>query len=176
MQLIEYLPARHWETEIGLFQDAVQPVADELRAAVDDFRAQLWPSSATWGLSYWERAFGIQVDEAKDIDWRRSRVISKIRGGGPTTVAAIKSIAESFSNGEVDIIEYPNEFRFEVKFLGTVGTPPNMEDLTDAINEVKPAHLTFSYIILFLTWGGASRFTWSDLSTTTWVEFKEGNI
>ena len=176
MQLIEYLPARHRESELGLFQEAVQPVADELRDAAADFRAQLWPSTATWGLDYWERAFGLTVDAHRDPDWRRSRIIAKIRGGGATTVAAIKNIAESFSNGAADIIEYPGEFRFEVKFTGTVGTPPNMDDLTSAINEVKPAHLTFTYVFIWLTWRSVAQRTWDELASHTWDEVKEGDI
>lgn len=176
MKLIEYLPARHRETAIGLFQDAIQPVADEMKAAAADFKEQLWPSSATWGLEYWERAFGLAVDTSKPLDWRRSSIVAKIRGGGATTAAAIKNIAESFSNGEVDVIEYPNEFRFEVKFTGTVGTPPNMDDLTNAINNVKPAHLTFTYVIVWSTWGSIVGRTWSELAAHTWNEVKEGNI
>lgn len=68
---------------------------------------QLCVNTATWGLQYWEKTLGIPVEQGKDLEYRRSRIRSKLRGSGVTTVALIESVAESFSNGDVAVTEYP---------------------------------------------------------------------
>lgn len=73
----------------------------------DGLMDQLCVDTATWGLRYWEQTLGIPVEPGKEPEYRRSRIRSKLRGSGVTTVALIKSVAESFSNGEVAVTEYP---------------------------------------------------------------------
>ena len=150
MRLIEYLPGfYHNSPEVQGIQQALELEVDRLRRETEEFARQLLLPDATWGLEYWERALGIPVDVSKPLEFRRSRAASKLRGQGTATVALLQNVAMSFANGQVDILEYPAEFRFEVKFTGVIGIPPNLEDLSDAIQEIKPAHLTYSYIILY---------------------------
>jgi uncharacterized protein YmfQ (DUF2313 family) len=137
---------------------------------------QLNVETATWGLDLWEKAYGIKTDVSKSYAFRRARIESKMRSQGVTTVAMIKNVAESFSNGEVDVIEHPEEYRFEIKFIGTLGIPPNMDDLTGAIKEIKPAHLDFAYVYTFITWDKVEAYhhTWDewDAKNLTWDEFE----
>ena len=132
-------------------RQALDPQTAALWAARDGLLEQLNVTTATWGLEAWERALGIAVDVGRPVEYRRTRVMSKLRGQGTTTVAMIKNVAESFSNGAVEVVEHPEEYRFDIKFVGTVGIPPNLDDLTAAIAEIKPAHLAYDYIILFRT-------------------------
>ena len=150
MQVIDYLPGfYHNSPEVQAIQQALEPEAQRLRQETEQIARQLALDTAEWGLDYWERALGIPVDVSKPLEFRRSRAASKLRGQGTATVALLQNVAQSFANGQVDILEYPSEYRFEVKFTGVIGIPPNMEDLSDAIEEIKPAHLTYSYIILY---------------------------
>lgn len=55
-----------------------------------------------------------------------------------TTVAMIQNVAESFSNGTVAVTEFPSRYRIEIKFVGSIGTPPNMDDLTAACGRSCP--------------------------------------
>lgn len=176
MRLIEYLPRRHRSAAIGLFQEGAEPLMEAQQAAHDDFVAQLWPTTATWGLSTWEEALGLPTDVSRDMEFRRTRIVSKLRGSGPVTVEMIKNVAESFSNGEVEIIEHPAEYRFEVKFVGTIGIPPNMDDLTAALEEIKPAYLAYTYVIVYRTWGQVAEKTWGALEPVTWGDIVEGDI
>ena len=88
----------------------------------------------------------------------------------------LQNVAESFSNGAVEIIEYPAESRFEVKFVGTIGVPPNMDDLTAAIEDIKPAHLAYKYIIRYRTWDMVGKMTWDEAGAYTWDQLKEGTL
>jgi len=177
VKLTDYLP-RFWDNsaEIIAIQRAMEPSMSEAWAAKDGLLEQLNVQTATWGLEYWERSLGLEVDVGKSTAYRRTRIISKLRGQGTTTVAMIKNVAESFSNGEVEVLEHPAEYRFDVKFVGTVGVPPNMDDLSAAIEEIKPAHLAYDYIIIYRTWSEVSSRTWGELAAHTWGDIKGGTI
>lgn len=168
MSLIEKMPEYYQEcAEIRELQAAFDAEINRALNAWDDLLAQCFVDTATWSLPLWEKIVGIQPEESKNIAYRRTRILSKLRGGGTATKAMMKNAIESFYNGEVDIIEYPGEYRFEVKFLSTIGIPPNLSDVTQAIEEIKPAHLSYDYIITFVTHGELKHFTHGQLAEKT---------
>ena len=137
--------------ETADLQNAFALAITEAQAVRDDYALQLDVNTATWGLSLWEDAYGIMSDAGKSDMYRRTRIISKMRGAGTTTAALIQNVAESFSDGAVEVVEKPEEYRFDVKFVGH-GIPPNMDDLTAAIERIKPAHLAYAYIYTYMVW------------------------
>ena len=149
-------------------QDALEPETLALWTVRDGLMDQLCVNTATWGLRYWEQTLGIPVEQEKALEYRRSRIRSKLRGSGVTTVALIESVAESFSNGDVAVTEDPQACRLEIKFVGTVGIPPNLEDLTESLREILPAHLAWDYVIVFNTWNETAQHTWDELRTRSW--------
>lgn len=111
---------------------------------------QYFVEKANWGLEQWELFLGIPIDKTKPDSFRRSTIIAKIRGTGVVTVEMIKNVAESFANGEVEVIENLAPYTFKIKFVGVLGAPPNIEDLFNAINEIKPAHMSVVYEYRYL--------------------------
>lgn len=175
MQLIDMLPPRHQNSKYTVdVQQAFTRQMEKLLQSKEDIFLQLNVKSATWGLELWERALGISIEKDKALAFRRSRIESKLRSQGVTTKAMIKNAAESFSNGLVEIIEHPEIYRFDVKFVGTMGNPPNMEDLTAMIEEIKPAHLAYQYIYTFVTNRQISRFTHAELAQFTNTQIRNG--
>ena len=175
--LMTMLPIQYVNSpEVTELQQSLQHWADKMQSDRDDLFDQLHLRSATWGLELWERALGLETDISRPRPFRRSRIESKLRGLGTTTKALIKQVAESFSNGEVEVVEYNDEYRFDVVFTGTVGIPPNMDDLTAAIEEIKPAHLAFAYVIVYRTWDMVSHLTWDEAGAYTWDELREGTL
>lgn len=176
MNLLKLLPLRLQDREIGLFQEAWQPLFDDLVAAQEDFVLQLDPTTATWGLEHWETALGITTDVTASDEYRRTVVVAALRGAGTSTVAAIQNLAESFSNGEVEVTEYPDAYRIEIKFTSIIGIPPNMDDLSAALDGMMPAHLEYSYVILYRTWSALEDGSWGVLEGATWSDVYEGEI
>ncbi len=179
MTLINLLPELYAASpETADLQKAFGQEIAVAQAARDDFMLQLNMDTATWGLSLWEALYGIKSDISKSYEYRRTRIISKMRGAGTTTAALIKNVAESFSNGDVEIIEVAAQHRFDVKFVGTLGIPPNMDDLTAAIEQIKPAHLAYAYIFIYMIWdvldAQAITFTQLDALNVDWDTFKRG--
>jgi Uncharacterized protein conserved in bacteria (DUF2313). len=157
-------------------QNAMEPSVLAAWSARDGLMDQLCADTATWGLTYWEQALGIPVEAEKSYAFRRSRVKSKLRGAGTTTVAMIQNVSESYSNGTVEITEHPEKYTIDIKFVGTVGIPPNMDDLTATLREIMPAHLHWDYIIIYNTWSSISTRTWSALAAHTWRDIKESDL
>lgn len=123
-----------------------------------------------------EEQLGLDVATNYDIAYRRTRIYSRLKGQGTFTVAFLQNIAESFENGEVDIIENNANYAFSVKFVGTKGIPPNLDDLKAVIEELKPAHLGVIYEFTWLTWTEHDNYnkTWSqwDSLNLTWSAFE----
>ena len=126
-------------------QQALEPEVLALWQARDGLMDQLQLDTATWGLKYWEETLGI---------------------------AMIQNVAESFSNGAVAVTEFPSRYRIEIKFVGSIGTPPNMDDLTEALREILPAHLAWDYVLVFNTWAMTRAHTWGELKGRTWGQVK----
>lgn len=182
MSLIDMIPSYHKSSKYTAdILQALTRQTEKLLDSKNDLLAQLNVQTATWGLELWEKALGIQINATKPLAFRRGRIESKLRAQGITTKIMIKNVAESFSNGIVDIIEHPELYLFDVKFIGSLGIPPNMDDLSAAIEEIKPAHLTYRYIYTFITWDQAEAYghSWDEWQSKnlTWDEFetyKEG--
>lgn len=153
--------------------------AAELQRLDERFDAvlrQFFVSTADFSLERWEKELGLEVNNNYDIEYRRNRIISKMRGSGTVTVRLIKSVAESFANAESEIIEHFSEYRFTVKFVGTIGIPPNMDDLRAALEDCKPAHLNFDFEYTYNTHADLARFTHAELARWTHHELREGNL
>ena len=95
---------------------------------------------------------GLVPDASADIETRRGRVLSKLRGTGTVTKTMMKNVAASFVNGDIEIIEYPSEYCFAVKFTSKTGVPYNIADIQAMVEEIKPAHLAVEYIFTYRLW------------------------
>ena len=141
----------------------INNLAGNLNETID----QCFVNTATSLLSRYEKIYGIQVDVSRSNEFRRERIRAKIRGTGTVTKQMIVDVAKSYSNGEVEVIEDPETYSFKIKFVGTVGIPANMADLTITINEIKPAHLSYTFEYTYNTNNVLSTFTYAQLAAYT---------
>jgi len=179
MKLLELLPDYYAQSpQVVKLQEAFEHWADAMLAAKGDLILQLNVATATWGLALWENILGLETDVSKPYEYRRTCIMSKLRGAGTTTVKMIKNVAESFTNGQVEVTEHPEEYRFTVTFVDKHGIPPNYDDLQAAIEEIKPAHLAVEYVLKYLIWSelDLAALTWDtlDAKELTWDEFELG--
>lgn len=174
--LLDYYPNRHKYEKNQQMQDALQPSIDGISEAYGDFINQLFVHSSTWGLELFEESLGLYPSTKMSLSDRRERVMSRLRGVGVTTVEVLKNVAESFSNGLCEIREYYDEYRFEIVFTGTIGRPNNLTLFTAMIDEIKPAHLACSYIIVYRIHGALTEYTHEDLSAYTHHQLREEDI
>ncbi len=139
---------------------------------LDDVFNQFFINTADYSLERWEKELGLVVDNSYNTEFRRSRIMSKIRGQGTVTIDLIKRVSESYANGEVTVIENNPDYSFTIKFVGLKGIPPNLDDLKKAIEDIKPAHLAVIYDFTYNLWNYAKSFTWGDIKQNTWETLK----
>lgn len=173
IDLMAYLPSfYHNIKEMKELQTALGYEVGKAVYNSQDALDQCFINTATWGLDRWEKMLGIAIDKSKSYKARREIILAKLRGSGTTTKEMIKSTAAAFSGGEVDVIEYPNEYRFVVQFIGIKGIPPNMAGLINAIEEIKPAHLAYGFKYTYTVWNMVSDLTWDGAEQKAWDELK----
>lgn len=117
--------------------------AEQLRVSESDTLAQLWVETATWGLDLWEQWVGLPIDRTRPYSYRRGRILAKLRGQGATTVEMLANVVASFGYdpSQVSVIEHSDTYQFEIVLSGLAQTPTEIDGITDAVNEIKPAHL-----------------------------------
>jgi len=177
MNLIEFLPDYYQANQTmeelqAILTSKIEALANDLNETID----QCFVNTATALLSRYERIHGLQVDVAKSNEFRRERIRAKIRGVGTVTKEMLKAVARSYSNGEVEVIEDPANYRFIIKFVGTMGIPANMADLILTIDEIKPAHLAYTFEYTYRTYGELTAYTHEQLSAYTHQTLREGEM
>lgn len=88
----------------------------------------------------------------QETDQRRANLKAKIRGFGTVTTALIKSVAESYANGEVEVIEDTANYAITINFVGELGVPEKISDIQTALRVIIPAHLTVAYTFKYVTY------------------------
>ena len=161
MELIKLLPD-YYDKNVTMqtLQTLLSEVTDDLENGLSSTISECFASTASGLLSRYEQLLGLEVDVSKPDDFRRERIRAKISGVGTTTKEMVKNVAGSYSNGEVEVIEDAANYRFVIRFVGTLGIPGNVADLKLTIEEIKPAHLAVEYEYIYNTWGDVSALTW----------------
>lgn len=118
-----------------------------LLSDIEDLKKQLNVDSATWGLIVFEKELKIKTDLNKPLSERRSVIKSKMRGSGKVDHIQIKLVADAYTNGNV-LVSFNGHII--VKFNSNYGIPPNLDDLKNALNDIKPAHLAIDYEFNYL--------------------------
>ncbi|WP_341320304.1 YmfQ family protein [Solibacillus sp. FSL H8-0523] len=171
--LLKYLPPIYQEIlEIKAIQDTIAPEIGNAKYSVASTIDQMFIETATWGLALWEKELGIVTDISKPEHFRREIVKARLRGRGTVTKQLIINTAKAFSGGDVEVIEYPAESRFVVRFVGVLGIPPNLAGLIEEIDNIKPAHLQYEFEYTYTTWDMLKQLTWDDARNYTWNDIK----
>lgn len=108
---------------------------------------QLQPEAATYSLNRWENDYLLDNKDNYKTEYRRSIIAARMKGTGICTKEFIKNIAATYGNGDIEIIEPTKEgdYTLIIKFVGTKGIPPNLNDFKNTIEEIIPAHMVAAY-------------------------------
>lgn len=191
VDLMKYLTSNYQDGEnIKKLMRIAEYELSDIKYYIKDLINQCCIDKASFGLGLWEEELGIEYNPSMDINSRREIIKAKLRGRGTTTKAMIKNTAEAFSGGEVDVIEYPEEYYFVVQFIGIKGIPRNMQGFIDMLETIKPAHLGYEFKYTYivwqmlkdkgLVWGKIDTYwqdidtlPWSNLNSRTWLETRK---
>lgn len=170
--MADYLPKYYGDvTEAMNIIERESAEFEQLNADIKDVLDQYFIATATWGLSYWERVCNIATDESKPYDQRRSVIKSKLRGMGTVTVEMIKNVADSYTNGDVEVTEDNVNYTVVITFTSVIGLPPNVEDCQSALREIIPAHLGIDFVFRYLTIDEVQAMTINEMQATLLEKF-----
>ena len=107
---------------------------------------------------------------------RRQNILNALQNRDTVTVKTIQSLAEGYSGGVCEVTEQNEEYKFTIKFVGVRGEPESLPSLKEALERMKPAHLTYELIFTYMTWEECTRYhktwdKWEELNLT-WHEFE----
>ncbi|GKU78573.1 putative phage tail protein [Paenibacillus sp. L3-i20] len=171
--LSKYLP--DWMrlgTNVRKLHDLMGEQLGSIGSYIVETRKQRSIDIATWGLLDWEKDFGLAAEITLSPARRREIIKAKLLGAGTTTKEMIVLTAAAFSGGEVNVVEYPAESRFEVVFIGVKGIPPNMGAFIQMLDDIKPAHLACSFRYTYTVWDDVISLKWGEAKTKTWGELR----
>ena len=167
----EYLPSYYRKSKVmNQLMDSLESEYERLKQEVRLTENQFFVLLADKNISKHEADVGITPDPSADLETRRGRILSKLRGTGTVTKTMMKNVAASFVNGEIEIVEYASEYLFAVKFMSKQGIPYNLADIQKVIEDIKPAHLAVEYIFTYRLWQDVlnTLSDWDETRSYTW--------
>lgn len=173
IDLAHYAPAFLVEIrELAEAYDTEGYEMGQIQHEIKDMLRQCFIQTATWGLVRWEKAYGITPNLSLTFEQRREIVMARIRGQGTTTKMMIENTAAAFSGGEVQVVEDNPHSHFVVRFIGIKGIPRNMQGFITMLEDIKPAHLSYSFEYTYTVWNNIKAMNWNELGIKAWDEVK----
>ena len=171
-KLTDQLPERYLNSpEVGAAAGILWMLGEAFRDCVLDWLEQLTIDTATWGLKYWEQAYGVTPQITDTVEERRGRVKAKMRSPQTVTAAMLENLTDSYINGQSVVTELPRQHKVQIQFNGDYGIPSNLESLTAALLEVLPSHVMYEYLYRYLLVREVHGMVISTLQTHTIDEF-----
>ena len=171
-KLTDQMPERYLNSpEVGAAAGILWVLGEAFRDCVLDWLEQLTIDTATWGLKYWEQAYGVTPQITDTVEERRGRVKAKMRSPQTVTAAMLENLTDSYINGQSVVTELPRQHKVQIQFNGDYGIPSNLESLTAALLEVLPSHVMYEYLYRYLLVREVHGMVISTLQTHTIDEF-----
>lgn len=128
--------------------EAIGAEWDEAEKLADEVLAQLFPQTATWGLKYWEQQLGIPINETLPVEIRRANILSRLAMKHSMTRNRMEHIVNAYVPSKTaKVVEYIKAYIFAV--LLPYGEPINFRELSKAVYDAKPAHLSARFFSMF---------------------------
>lgn len=144
VDLLKYLPEFLAKSpEMAALMNVESKEHDIQEAALQDIFKQFFISSATWGLSAWERNLEITPDAEDTYQQRRNRIYLKLQGRQTSTKEFMRKLAARYFSEDAilePIEDNPNETFWIIDHGGKL---LYAQDLFEAIDTYIPAHLLF---------------------------------
>lgn len=149
-------------------QDAMSWEHERQRLNVIDMAKQAFVTSATWGLADWERIYALTPGSQDTEEYRREKLLTKIRSTRTATPEFMQQIVRTYGQGYVT--EHNDQYVFYV--YTNCKDPAALAEMKEQIMTYKPAHLG---IITYLgySWNGTITFNGSETYGASMTEWSD---
>lgn len=144
-EMLDSLPPYYQESpEANAIMRGNASEIERKRAEAQDLLDQMFVSTATWGLDYWDRVLDLSLAPRMLLNSRRNRILAKLNGASTASVANLANIINAhLTKRSAKIVEMNHEYRFEVEIEANESV--GFLDIAKDLNEVKPAHLDYAF-------------------------------
>lgn len=124
-----------------LFQAIGIVLQKETEFIAEDFIAQLFVQTATWGIPLWEEEYGIIPSPSWSLEQRRQNIIATLQYQAPITPKKLADRISAAIGSPASVIENvaPNTFEVVLSKLTLDYTP-----VRTIIDRIAPAHLIYN--------------------------------
>lgn len=116
---------------------------DNLADNIQDVLNQYDFTKMTWGIPILENRMKFKTNSNSSIENRRSQLEARWKSSGKSDIYLLQTVANSWKNGDVTV-SFING-KIIITFISKNGFSKNLEDIYEAMEIVKPAHLPISY-------------------------------
>lgn len=141
-QLLEMLP-EHFAMlkEMQEIAKAEGKQFDNLHKSVDDLLDQMFITTATWGLSYWEKRYLMPVlSEDTDYEKRRRRILTKKRSNKANLIDILRAVEPSITLAWGRLV-IPFTINKTIDYY-------DFGELISVLEVEKPSHLSYSFRLI----------------------------
>lgn len=144
-ELLDSLPPYYQESpEANAIMRGNASEFERKRAEAQDLLDQMFVSTATWGLEYWDRVLDLPLAPRMTLKGRRNRILAKINGASTASIANLENIVNAhLTKRTAKIVEVNHEYRFVVEIEANESA--GFLEIAKDLNEVKPAHLDYAF-------------------------------
>lgn len=120
---------------------------EKQRLILDDLSSQFLVQTATWGLAEWERLVGIETDESRRLEDRRTDVLSRLRPPESVTESFLTKLVNQYvSDQQAAVLSRPESYSIDILYHG--GQVLDYAKLRDAVNTYIPAHIGYKLVTI----------------------------
>ncbi|MBW9170787.1 YmfQ family protein [Clostridium estertheticum] len=137
---------------------------DEIQTAINILESCYWFDTIPLEcLPLYEKLLIITPDVNATVENRRSFIEAKWKSNGKCDLLLIQAVCNSWKNGGVSVKFIGG--KIQLKFNGAYGIPADLPSLLAVIENIKPAHLPYSYIFAYLLVRDMRKMTVGELRT-----------
>lgn len=154
--------------EFKAILDAEYPEISAIVAAKDRIAENAYlVSMDAERLEQWEHALGITPLEDSTLEDRRETIMARIKSHSKLNTATIESIVKTFTGGEAKSTITNSVLTVEIK-PPKDGKEFRIENVTQEIQRLIPAHLGFNIKQSYVTWGDVKNkhASWNTIKTS----------
>lgn len=142
-QMLSYiLPFYDHDEYMMYIFEAQGSTLDKLTDIISAFYNQSFPQRATWSVPYWEQLFDISPMPGESIEERRKKLLTFLGSGQPITKSRIEAIATTAAG--INVSAEDNAYPYTFRLLLDDCCDVEYGALVRVINDVKPAHLSYT--------------------------------
>lgn len=171
--LHKYHRGDKWVNELfGATGKDLENVSDKLQ---QDYNNLFFDTCDESGAQVYEKDLGITTT-LKDLGMRRAKIQSKWLAKSFSCIAIIQAMTNQFYGEDILKVEYEDG---EIIYKPIVhGELSSFEEFLNAVDEIKPAHIGYSYSWHYVKWGdfvkGVDKcryITWEEVFVNKWEEY-----